>query len=668
MDDKKYFATADVEEIGSHLLKKIDAFSENLMLTGRARLLEKSYNQYYRSMETGGSSWMGGESEEFSHLSINHYRNLLQHLLVMTTSQRPAFEPKAINSDSKSAAQVILADGLLDYYMREKKVERHIKQAVETCLWAAEGWIGLTWDTSEGNEYAAEDGEILKDGDIVIKNFSPPNVIYDHNLVDIQDSDWFITIEYKNKYEVAAKYKKKKDDILNSGDPDFRYKSNDRNLYNKEGDSELIAVMTFYHRPTLAVPGGRLVEFINADVILIDSELPYKKIPLTRVVPYEQNGSPFGYSTAFDLLPLQETFDALSSTVITNISTFGVQNIAVPAGHNLTVDEIVGGLNLLEFDPQLGPPQPLQLTSTSPETYNYMKAIESSMETISGVNSVSRGNPESSLKSGAALALVQSMALQFSSHLQSNYAALLEDVGTHIIDILKEYASTPRVSTIVGKSNRSLMKDWTKDDLSNIQRVIVDMGNPLSRTLAGRVNMGEQLLGAGMVKTPEQFLQVLSTGRLEPLMEGTQAELILIKNENEDLGAKKEVKAILTDNHAIHLDEHKSVLASTEARRDPELLKAVLDHMQEHIDLLRETDPVVLALLKQQPAPPVGQPLPGAPGAPGAPMGPVAAPDIEGLDTAKPVEKDKPNMPNMPSMPTNPLSGEKFNSLTGGLF
>jgi len=332
------------------------------------------------------------------------------------------------------------------------------------------------------------------------------------------------------------------------------------------------------------------------------------------------------------------------------------------------VDEIVGGLNLLEFDPQLGPPQPLQLTSTSPETYNYMKAIESSMETISGVNSVSRGNPESSLKSGAALALVQSMALQFSSHLQSNYAALLEDVGTHIIDILKEYASTPRVSTIVGKSNRSLMKDWTKDDLSNIQRVIVDMGNPLSRTLAGRVNMGEQLLGAGMVKTPEQFLQVLSTGRLEPLMEGTQAELILIKNENEDLGAKKEVKAILTDNHAIHLDEHKSVLASTEARRDPELLKAVLDHMQEHIDLLRETDPVVLALLKQQPAPPVGQPLPGAPGAPGAPMGPVAAPDIEGLDTAKPVEKDKPNMPNMPSMPTNPLSGEKFNSLTGGLF
>ena len=652
MEDRNHFATLDRDEIGSQIFKRIEAFHEHLMTSGRKRLLEKSYFQYYRAIDTLGSSFRSGESDEFENISVNHYRNLLQHLLVMTTSQRPAFEPKAVNSDSKSAAQVILADGLLDYYMREKKVERHIKQAVETCLWSGEGWVSLGWDTSEGNEYAAQDGKILKDGDIVIKNFAPPNVIYDFNLENINDADWYITIEYRNRWEVGAKYRKQEEAILNLGSPDFIYKASSGFAYSSAQDSDLIAVMTFYHRPTLSVPGGRLIELVSEDIILIDTPLPYRRIPLTRVVPYDQAGTPFGYTTGFDLLPLQETYDSLSSIVVTNISTFGVQNVAVPAGHNLTVDEISGGLNLLEFDPQLGPPQPLQLTATSPETYNYMTAIEKSMETISGVNSVSRGNPEASLKSGAALALVQSMALQFSSHLQSNYAALLEDVGTLIIDILKEYASTPRVSTIVGKSNRNLMKDWTKEDLSNIQRVVVDMGNPLTRTTAGRVNLAEQLMNAQMVKNPEQFLQVLSTGRLEPVVEGQQAELLLIKNENEDLGDGKEVEAILTDEHHLHITEHKSVLASTDARRDAALLARVLGHIQQHIDLLKDADPVTLQLLGQQPVP--AEMPPGAPG----------VPDIEGLDPVSPVEKEKPKLPKMPE---NPLTGDRFNAITGGL-
>ena len=90
----------------------------------------------------------------------------------MTTSQRPAFEAKAINDDYKSQTQCILAQGLLDYYMREKRLEKHLKRAVETSLWAGEGYISLEWDASEGREYGADDGEIIKDGDIVIKTFS----------------------------------------------------------------------------------------------------------------------------------------------------------------------------------------------------------------------------------------------------------------------------------------------------------------------------------------------------------------------------------------------------------------------------------------------------------------------------------------------------------------
>src|SRR5690606_13663300 len=106
------------------------------------------------------------------------------------------------------------------------------------------------------------------------------------------------------------------------------------------------------------------------------------------------------------------------------------------------------------------------LTQTPPEIFNFMTQIERLMETISGVNSVARGNPEASLKSGAALALVQSMAIQFSQNLQRAYAQLIEDLGTSTINILKDFAAVPRVAAIAGKSNRPMMREFVGDDLN----------------------------------------------------------------------------------------------------------------------------------------------------------------------------------------------------------
>jgi hypothetical protein len=106
------------------------------------------------------------------------------------------------------------------------------------------------------------------------------------------------------------------------------------------------------------------------------------------------------------------------------------------------------------------------------------------METISGINSVTRGQPEASLKSGNALALVQSMAIQFISGLQQSYVKLIEQVGTQLINNLKDYAKAPRVAAIVGKNNRTELKEFIGDDLQAINRVVVDMGNALSRCLA----------------------------------------------------------------------------------------------------------------------------------------------------------------------------------------
>src|SRR5574343_533993 len=166
------------------------------------------------------------------------------------------------------------------------------------------------------------------------------------------------------------------------------------------------------------------------------------------------------------------------------------------------------------------------------------------MEIISGMNSVVRGNPEASLKSGTALALVQAQALQFMNGLQQSYTQLIEDVGSGIISLLKEFAKVPRVAAIVGVNQKSNIQEFTGDDLDLIDRVLVDVGNPLATTTAGRVQMAEQMLQMGAIDSPEKYLEVINTGKLTSLTENQSNTLAMVRQENEDLLKGLQVQAM----------------------------------------------------------------------------------------------------------------------------
>jgi hypothetical protein len=256
-------------------------------------------------------------------------------------------------------------------------------------------------------------------------------------------------------------------------------------------DTTDVPVFEFYHKKTESLPDGRYILFLSEDIILQDRPMPYRMLPVFRIAPAEILGTPFGYTPLFDIMPIQEAVNSLYSSIMTNNSAFAVQNVWVKPGSKLDMASISGGLNIIE---SLEKPEAINLTSTPAETYKFVEMLERTMETLSGVNSVARGNPEASLRTGAALALVQSMALQFASELQQSYVQLVEDVGTSIIRILQDFAESPRLITIVGKSNRTYMKEFSNKDIQNVSRVTADVGNALAKTTAGRVQMADQLL------------------------------------------------------------------------------------------------------------------------------------------------------------------------------
>lgn len=650
---KVYFAADEAKKTAGYLLSRANSWYQELNTNGylqKLRMMWAAYHgAYYTDFNNSHTITFSGEQGELANLSVNHLRNLAQHIIVMITSVRPALQARSINTDNKSLVQAKLANGLLDYYMREKRLEEYLKTAVEYAVVLGAGYIKMEWNSMLGDVYDVNEvtGVEIREGDLQFSNLSPFDVVFDASRED-QRHDWVLCRSFKNRYDLIAQYPEYEAKILA-----LPSKSDLQRHYLESGffnETDLVPIYEFYHKRSESMPDGRYLLFLDSDITLLDSPMPYRDLPIYRIAPSNILGTPYGYTPLFDILPIQDALNSLYSTILTNQNAFGVQNILVPRGADVSLSELAGGLNVVEANTQFGEIRPLQLTNTPKEVFEFLGILERASETISGVSAVTRGNPDPSLKSGTALALIQSMSLQFMSGLQQSYIMMVENCGTGIINILKDFASVPRIAMIAGIKNRTNMKEFVGDDLASINRVIVDIGNPLANSTAGRVEMAEQLLQMGLIKTPELYLQVMKTGELDVMTEGSISEIETIRSENEMMANKQEVIAIATDQHNMHIKEHRCVLADPELRKDPDLLKNVLGHIQEHINLLRTTDPDLLMIIQEQPlSPPGGSPANQQQQVPPNSSMQGANPQVMGM-----VQQGMPGLPN-PASPAPPF-------------
>lgn len=615
----KYFAQKPSEDKAQILMGKASSWFNTMETNGYLEKVRQTWSSYYGIYYSGFSDShkisFSGEQSELVNLAVNHLRNIGDHMINMITSVRPSMEARSVNTDAKSVIQTKLANGILDYYVREKRLEKYLERGVESAVTLAGGYIKLEWNATAGEmvDFSEELNTPIYEGDIQFTNLTPFDVYYDGNKED-DDADWLVCRSFKNRYDLIAKYPELEEEILRlPSKNDYEYFDSTSLVME---DTDLVAVYEFYHKRTEAMPDGNYMLYLSDNAILVDTALPYRKIPVYRIAPSFILGTPYGYTPLFDLLPIQDAINSLYSTILSNQNALGLANILSPRNTDIDFSELGSGLNVIEYNSQFGKPEPMNLLNTPKEIFEFLKMLEGAMETISGINSVTRGNPETSLKSGTALALVQSMAVQFISRLQRSYVQLIEDVGTGIIDILKDYAQTPRMVNIVGKYNKTYAREFSGTDLQDITRVIVDVSNPLSRTTAGKVSMAEQLLQMGIITNAKDYFSVINTGEIETLTDDPQRQIFLARIENEKMMNMQEALVLFTDDHDYHIKEHANLMADPDLRYDTNMMELVYAHIQEHVNLLRTTDPALLTIMGQQPLGPEG----------GSPAGPQEQP------------------------------------------
>jgi hypothetical protein len=617
----------------SELLDKVDKFRKQLDRLGHAAKIARSFAQYYGRGYDARSDKLtaSGEQGEESRISVNKYRSLLRYQLSIITSERPATHVTPINTDYQSVTSAIVGEQVLDYYMKAKDLENVLFDAIEKAVWSSEGYVGLSWATEDGEFFGVDpdNQELIMSGDVKFTTYAANEVIRD---IRQKHPQWYILTERVNKWDLAAKFPEKEQEILNSGIDGQSKPYGYGSLYSDGSDEDYVSLYTFYHKRSPALPEGRLVLFTDATKI-IDMALPYQHMPVYRVAAADLHTTNLGYTQGFDLLALQEATDELYSATISNNINFSRQCIVLPRNADINYRDLTDGFAVIEVDAEEAAAiRPLQLTNSAPETYSLIDRLDKEMEGLTGINEVVRGNPGPNVRAASAMALLSAQAIKYNSTLQQSYIKLIEDVCTSTLNFLKDFAVAPRFIEVVDKSQRSYLREFSKDDLSGISRVQVETVSALSKTQAGRIEIANNLLQNGMIKRPEQYIAVLTTGKLEPLIQAEQSELLNIQAENEALASGENPISLLTDNHALHIREHRTVLDNPDARKDPNVTNAALQHIQEHLDLWSSADPNVLMATgqapMQMPMPPQDQ---GNMGVSPDTMGPTQASETAGI-------------------------------------
>lgn len=655
-----YFANLPTRQCAFEIWSEIENYYSEMRRTGRLALYRNSYTNFYMGWIYRASMYRTGEQGELTRTFWNHERNILRHLKVQTTQNKLAYKTQVMNSDAQSAQVVEFGDGLANHYTEDPRydLDTKMKQGVEdTLVWAESSVVGL-WNKSKGDPLAQDPqtGQMHYDGDMDFFNVTPMDQIINTSHQSRDLVQFRVIRRWVNKYDLAAMYPSLAGTIQTYNDSEMSYATKLVSLIHH--DRSTIPIFYFFHDKTPAVPQGRLLIMADPDCIFEDGPLDqgegkpgYDHIPVYDNIVETMQGSPYGYTVAFDLIPLQQALNELVSSVTTNNINFATQCVMAAAGANLEWQSLATGMTYVEYDPkmaQAGKPEALNLLSSKKETYDFIQMIIQNMETLAGIDSMMRGNPDASITSGQYAALVTTQSVMFNSGLQKAYARQAQNLMTGTIKTVKKNMIGKKIAKIVGKSSEPYLKEFTSSDLEAIAGVSVELINPMIQTPAGKMAMADNMMKTGIIKDAQQYLAVYTEGDLPNLYRRQETQIKLVKQENEAIMDGRCPEVAITDNHVMHILEHTTTFDNIEARLNPNSPSVIagMAHVQKHLNKLAGgIDPItkqaegpinpILAGIIGDPTIPMGTPsqmqLPppapgGPPPAPGGPAQPQSPP------------------------------------------
>jgi hypothetical protein len=652
-----------------------------------------------------------GEQGEVTDMHVNTIRPVLSNTLAIIAGTRPAVKPVATNGDSASAAQTRLAMGLHEHYDRKFNVKTLEIETVRAALITSSWSLVQNWKSSAGEAVAFDDerDQLVYEGDIEIFTVPPWRMAYELTSTTEQDRRWCL---FRRKYPRWDLIARAKDPVIkqklmagSSASKSDAYLSKlltastlgttkqlDALMNENIFDEDEVWVWELRHLPCPALPDGRLVRFVEPDIVLFDTfsagepaqqdgdaeaqtlgtpvKYPYEELHAYEYAPERIVGTANGHTSMFDLMGLQDFIDMCTSSMATTVNLMGMPHLWSPNGNAPNTHQLDTGPTIVETPIK---PELIDFPAVKKEILEVVGWAGSEMNKSAALNDTVMGNPQKGMPASAQ-ALQRAQAVQYHQISQDEWVRLIEKNANGRLRLLKRFARTERVAEIAGASGTWELRQWKADDIAGVERFQVEPINPMSATFEGRQAIAEQMGIQGDV-----LLDFITTGSLKKVTDTRIQQLELVERNKAlllkgkglapldeaqsqmvgvpvyaDPGDGTEYISILkSDPHHLAVPAYLAVVNSPESRRDTPLVQAALGVVQESMRLWASLTPDEAQGFG---IPPLGSTL--AMQLPQAPGAPAPANQPTGTEAPKPTTpQGQPGQAGLPSPPPSPIEG-----------
>jgi len=572
---------------------------------GIANVWNRNTEVYYRNSLIDILNFTG-EQGELIGMSVPQARSLVRQMISIITKQKLQFAAKMRSRDYTAFGNGQIAESLANQLVKDQSLNEKIDRLAELTYLHGQCFWHVTWDSDAGRRVDNGMEAPAMSGDVNIQVASAKYVYYDWNEEDWNNLHCVTVAKRMNRWDLIAQHPEMEDELRKI--PNFNRILNGFTTTIASFDDtltrtdDLILVYYYYHKPTPAVPQGRMVILCSEKCVLYDGANVYECLPVIPCIPEKLDDFLLGYPQFSNLAPLQEMLDINFSTMATNQSAFGVQSVLNPRGSNIDITEIYG-MRWIDYTPQGndggGKPEPLQLTRSAPEIMDGIKIYIDNLGTLANINSALRGTPPPGVTAGNAIATLTANSIEFFSSFSKAIFASIEQAITLAVKFYKMLGAEEQL-TVVSDGNISYLKEFKASDLREFDRVSLEITNPLMNTIAGRRDQAEILLNKGLIKDIGDYFMVLEGEPPKRLWNAELNESALIQKENDDLTKGIPCPVLYTDNHALHIEKHKDILRNPEIRRNGNI-QEILNHMEQHEQFISQQQQ---AMMPQQPPPP----------------------------------------------------------------
>lgn len=649
---KTYWAKAKPEELIESLRVRREDYWKILEDIGAVDAAYRSWRLYFgmHYSQDAGTIVAGGEEGEIDCVAVNQFRSILNLLLTYTLSIDLDWDAQAQDASQETLEATRFANDLMDYLEDAPQfaVQERRKRAAEESMIFRVGYVSTVWDENAGTIVDALDKEkkLYKySGALKVGNPSLLDVFTDPLVLLHEDRKWIAWRERVNRYDEAATYYDKRDEILavsssydDVGSMD-RFHGMDWGLVRPSVQPDLIDKWHFLHLPTRAFETGRYFCWVG-ETDLYDVPCPpwYRRLPIHPIYYAPMLGTSLvGHSPGSDIGPLQEALNRVVSAFVTNQRRFGQQKVWMQDGMPVSLAELEPGADVIRCNV---PPQVLNLLQSAPELLQSPAMLTTMMGQLLSVGESTRGTVGRET-SGIAMAFMDSKTLQANGRFDAAYKALSASVGTSILHIMQECLTDPAQIPVVSEGEVRGMQAFTGERLKKVDRILIKQGTAALRTSGERLHLAELMVQMpGLLSNPREILTVMQTGNIDSLTKAEDAQRRLIADENLRLKAGEVFDCSIGDDHIGHIKGHGADFASMQARQGDPADVAHKAHQLTHLQRLA-LDPMAQGLMLAQGwatpeqlagfaqlAPMMAGMAPGVPGVSGqpAPEGPPGAP------------------------------------------